>query len=185
MERTESVGQSWGIPMTMGVLMIIAGIFAVVASQLSGFVSAVFIGAVLVVTGVLEIVTAVRVRRSGPWLMFLLAGVLAIVVGALFLLRPLAGMASLTLLIASYLFASGLFRGITSIADRYRGWGWDFAYGVLAVVLGVYVVASWPSSSLWVLGTVVGAEIAARGLALTAASWTLRDIEHGAPHALR
>ena len=44
--------------------------------------------------------------------------------------------------------------------------------------LGVYVAASWPLSSFWVLGTVVAVEIIARGITLVAASWVLRDIEH-------
>ena len=68
---------------------------------------------------------------------------------------------------------------ITAIADRYPRWGIDFLYGVVAVALGVYIVASWPISSFWVLGTVVGIEIIARGVALVSASWALRSIEHG------
>jgi uncharacterized membrane protein HdeD (DUF308 family) len=109
----------------------------------------------------------------------LLAGLLALVVGALFLYQPLTSLLSLTLLIAGYLFASGLFRGITSIVDRYPHWGWDFAYAIVAVALGAYIVASWPFSSFWLLGTVVAIEILARGIAMVAASFMLRDVIHG------
>lgn len=183
MARNGSSGQpSWGIPMTMGVLMIMGGTFALFAAVLTSIMSVLYIGAMLLAVGVLEIVTAFRVRHGGPFVMFLLAGLLALVVGALLLYRPLAGMASLTLLVACYMFASGLFRGITAIADRYRGWGWDIVYGIIAVLLGAYVVASWPISSLWVLGTVVGVEIVVRGFALVAASWLMREIEHATPH---
>jgi uncharacterized membrane protein HdeD (DUF308 family) len=115
--------------------------------------------------------------------MMLLAGLLALVVGALFLYRPIGGLASLTLLIACYLFASGLFRAVISIANRYQRWGWNLAYGIIAVLLGVYIVASWPVSALWVLGTVVGAEIAARGVVMMTMSWGLRDLAHTAPYA--
>ena len=76
-------------------------------------------------------------------------------------------------------FAAGLFHAITAVADRYPRWGIDFLYGVVALALGVYIVASWPISSFWVLGTVVGIEIIARGVALVSASWALRSIEHG------
>lgn len=86
--------------------------------------------------------------------------------------------ASLTLLIAAYLFSSGLFRGVTALVDRYPRWGWDFAYGVLAVVLGAYVVARWPIGSFAILGTLVALEIIARGIALCAASWRVRELEH-------
>ncbi|HEX7941796.1 MAG TPA: DUF308 domain-containing protein [Gemmatimonadaceae bacterium] len=183
MARNGSSGQpSWGIPMAMGMLMIAGGTFALFAAVLTSIMSVLYIGAMLVAVGALEIVTAFRVRHGGPFVMFLLAGLLALVVGALLLYRPLAGMASLTLLVACYMFASGLFRGITAIADRYQGWGWDFAYGIIAVLIGGYVVASWPISSLWVLGTVVGVEIVVRGFTLVAVSWLMREIEHGTPH---
>jgi uncharacterized membrane protein HdeD (DUF308 family) len=104
--------------------------------------------------------------------------VLSLVVGGLFLYRPVAGLASLTLLIAGYLFVSGLFHGITAIADRYPRWGWEVAYSIVALALGVYVVAQWPLSTLWVLGAVVAVEILARGITLVAASWVLRDLDH-------
>jgi uncharacterized membrane protein HdeD (DUF308 family) len=130
MERNGSNGDSsWGIPMTIGVLMIVGGTFALSAAVLTSIVSVLYLGVILAAVGVLEIVPAFRLRRGGPFLMSFLAGLLALVVGALFLARPFAGMASLTLLVACYLFAGGLFRGITSITDRYRGWGWDLSYG--------------------------------------------------------
>src|SRR5690606_6796612 len=92
-----------------------------------------------------------------------------------------ASVASLTLLIAGFLFASGLFRGITSIADRYPRWGWDFAYAIVAVVLGIYILGQFPLSALWVLGAIVGAEIVEGVMALVSAAWMLRDVQHHCP----
>lgn len=169
----------WGVPLVIGVLLIIVGLFALTASVLTSIISVVYLGVMLLVVGVLEIVAGFRVGRSGPFWTYLLAGILSLVVGALCLDRPLATLASLTLLIAGFLFAAGLFRGITSILDRYPRWGVDFLYGVVTLALGVYIVASWPISSFWVLGTIVGVEILVRGITLVAASWALRSAEHG------
>lgn len=171
-------GHGWGWPMAIGILLIVGGVFALFATALTSLVSVVFLGVLLLVVGILEIISAFRVGRSGPFLVYVLAGLLALVVGALFLDRPLASLSSLTLLIAGYLFASGLFRGVTSIVDRYPRWGWDLAYAIVALALGIVVVAEWPYSSFWVLGTVVAVEIIARGVTLVAASWVLRDLEH-------
>jgi uncharacterized membrane protein HdeD (DUF308 family) len=165
--------------MFLGILMILLGLFALGASVWTTLVSVIVLGVMLLVVGVMEIIAAARVGRHGPWLTYLLAGILSLVVGALFLDRPLATMASLTLLIAGFLFAAGLFHGITAIADRYPRWGVDFVYGLVAVALGIYIVASWPISSFWVIGTVVSIEIIARGMALVGASMALRSIEHG------
>jgi uncharacterized membrane protein HdeD (DUF308 family) len=171
--------------MTIGVLLIIGGAFALSAAVLTSFVSVVFVGVLLVAVGVLEIVSAFRARHNGPFVAYFLAGVLSLVVGGLFLFRPVAGLASLTLLIAGYLLVSGLFHGLTAIADRYPRWGWDVAYAIVTLALGAYVVAQWPLSALWVLGAVVAVEILARGIALVAASWWLRDVSHrGVPGGL-
>jgi uncharacterized membrane protein HdeD (DUF308 family) len=170
----------WSLPLVLGVLMILVGAYALVASEVTSMITVVYLGVMLLVVGVLEILAAVRVGRSGPFLTYLLAGILSLVVGALFLDKPLASLASLTLLVAGFLFAAGLFRGITAVLDRYPRWGIDFLYGVVALALGVYIVASWPISSFWVLGTVVGVEIVVRGMTLVAASLALRSVEHSA-----
>ncbi len=166
----------WGGPFVMGLLITLLGIVALAWVGFTSVVSVFYFGAMLVVAGIFEIVHAFRVRKTGPFLMFLLGGILSIVVGALVWSRPGAGLAALTLLIAGYFFASGLFRGITSIADRYTGWGWDVAYGIVSVVLGVIIFAQFPASSLYVVGLLVGVEILSRGLSIMAGSLAIRRV---------
>ncbi|QRO03017.1 DUF308 domain-containing protein [Archangium violaceum] len=158
----------------MGLLIALLGIVALGAVVLTSFLSVIFYGAMLVAAGIFEVVHAFRVRKTGPFLLFLLGGILSLVVGALVLARPGAGLVALTLLMAGYFFASGLFRSITSLADRYTGWGWDFAYGIVSVALGAIIFAQLPYSSLWALGVVVGVEILARGVSLMAGSLAVR-----------
>ena len=38
----------------------------------------------------------------------------------------------------------------------HAAWGWIVAAGALAIVVGVMILASWPSSAAWVLGTLAG-----------------------------
>lgn len=171
----------WGALMAVGILLVVGGTFALLAAVLTSIVTVVFIGVLLVIAGILEVISAFQHSHRRRFLVYVLAGLLAIVVGALLLFHPVVGLASLTLLIAGYLFASGLFRGITAIADRYAHWGWDLLYGVAAVALGFYIMAAWPVSAFWVLGTVVAAEIIVRGVSLIAASSVVREVEHHLP----
>jgi uncharacterized membrane protein HdeD (DUF308 family) len=168
----------WGWPMVIGILLIIGGAFALYASVLTSFISAIYIGAMLMVVGVLEIISGFRMRHTQPFLVYLLAGVLALVVGFMFLEHPETGILAMSLLVCGYLFASGLFRGVTSIAERYPRWGWDLAYGVLSIALGIYILRMWPIASFYLLGTLVAIEIIARGVSLVAASWVIRDVQH-------
>ena len=168
----------WGWTLALGILMILVGAFALYASVLTSVVSVLFIGITLMVAGIFEIVSAFRYRHQEPFIVYLLVGVLAFVVGLLFVARPLVGLAGVTMLIIGYLVASGAFRAVTALSARYPHWGWDLAYGVLAVALGVYLAGSWPVTKLWLLGMLVAIDIIARGATLISASWIVRDIQH-------
>ncbi|MBN8225927.1 DUF308 domain-containing protein [Corallococcus macrosporus] len=166
----------WGAPFLLGLLTSIAGVVLLGATVFTSFVTVFFIGMMLVIGGVLEIIAAVRSRGEGrgAFWSFMLGGVLTTVVGILTVMYPAAGLASLTLLIAGYFFASGLFHVITSVMDRYFQWGWDLAYGAISVVLGISVMARWPQSSVWLVGTLVGLAVFFRGISMMSGSLMLR-----------
>lgn len=165
----------WGGLFILGLLMTVLGVIALGAAYFASLVTAIYFGAMLTVMGIVEVVAAFRVRRSGgPSWLYLLSGILSIVVGLFLLVYPAAGLAALTLMLAGYFFASGLFHAITSITDRYPRWGWDLAYGAISVLLGVIVMAQWPISAVWLVGTVVGIGILFRGVTLMAGSLALR-----------
>lgn len=170
--------RGWGIPLVLGILTVIAGGIALFASVLTSIVSVLFLGITLIVAGMFEMISAFRLRHREPFAVYFLVGLLSLVLGVLFLVRPLVGLGTLTFVIAGFFFASGLFRAVTSISARYPHWGWDLLYGIVAIALGVYIVATWPLSALWLLGTVVAIDIIVRGATLIAASWIVREIEH-------
>jgi uncharacterized membrane protein HdeD (DUF308 family) len=166
----------WGGPLVMGLILALLGAVALGAVVLTSVLSVLFYGSMLVVAGAVEIVHAFRIRKTGSFWMFLLGGVLSIVVGAMMMARPGAGLLAMTLLLAGYFFASGLFRGITSVVGRYEGWGWELAYGIVSVGLGAIIFGQFPVSSLWALGIVVGVEILSRGISLLAAAIAVRGV---------
>lgn len=74
------------------------GIIAVINPLAIASVVILLLGAWLLMAGVYRIVLAIRIRRhvQGEWIL-VLSGVLALLLGALFLARPLAGVAVTTL----------------------------------------------------------------------------------------
>ena len=92
--------------------------------------------------GVAQLVGSFWTRDwSGFFLMFLM-GVLYIVVGLLFLERPVSALEALTLLLACSLIVSGIFRIVGSLMSRFPQWGWVFVGGVINLVLGIHDLAS-------------------------------------------
>jgi uncharacterized membrane protein HdeD (DUF308 family) len=180
-ERARAVREAWGGTFVLGILMAVLGVFAMAVAPATGLLTVVMLGAFLAVAGIFEAYHALRHREGGNRLVFLLGGILSIVVGGLLMFRAGVGLATITLLLAGYFVANGLFRSVTSIADRYLHWGWDFLLGAISILLGFIVFAQWPVSSLWLVGTLVGVEIFFRGCGLMLAGLDIRRLAHPRP----
>lgn len=174
LEDSRRKATAWGVPFLLGLLIVAMGIFCVAVAGITSLASILVLGSLLVVAGIVEIVQAFRRRKDGNFFLFFLGGLLSAVVGVMMVLQPIAGLVAVTLLLAGYFLASGLFRGITSVMDRYPRWGWDFFYGLVSVVLGIMLFAQLSTASLWLVGTLVGVELLARGISLMGAAMALR-----------
>lgn len=125
--RTRGQDRSWWIEILEGIAGVAAGVIALVAPEFAAQVLLVLIAAWAIVTGIIEIVLAVRLRRvieGEAWLA--LAGVVSILFGVVVVLFPAAGALSVVWLIGSFAVAFGVFlvllgwrlRGIHELARR-------------------------------------------------------------------
>jgi uncharacterized membrane protein HdeD (DUF308 family) len=86
-----------------------------------------------------------------------------------------AGLASLTLVLALYLFAEGVLELIMGFRLRpMPGSGWLLFDGIVTLVLGILIWRSWPSSTEWVIGTLVGISMLFSGTARLSLSLAAR-----------
>jgi uncharacterized membrane protein HdeD (DUF308 family) len=99
----------WWIVALEGLVSIIAGVIALLVPGLTAIVLVYVIAAWSIITGVLAIVTAIRLRKeiTGEWLL-MLTGVLSVLLGVAMALLPGTGALALVWLIASYAVASGV-----------------------------------------------------------------------------
>lgn len=172
---------SWSVPVMVGALVIVLGIAAMAATLVAGITLMQLAGGLLIAAGAVEMAGAFRTeQRGGLWTTFL-AGLLSVGVGALLIARPAAGLAATTVLLGSLFAALGFFRLAGSVARRYEHWGWDAAYGLAALALGITVLASWPVSARWLVGTLVGIELVVRGAAWVAVGLGVRRALRAAP----
>ena len=74
-------------------------------------------------------------------------------------------MVSLTLAVAIYLFVESVLEFILAILLRpLSGSGWLFVDGIVTLILAVLIWRTWPSSTEWVLGTLVGISMLFSGI---------------------
>ncbi len=116
-----SRNESWIWPTIVGVLGIAAGVAAFIWPGITALVLLYIIAAWALLTGIVEIVGTIRMRReiSDEWL-FVLGGVLSVLFGLLVFARPGVGAIAVVWLIGFYAIVLGIQR--IAVAFRMRDW---------------------------------------------------------------
>src|ERR1700756_2630270 len=119
----ESVG--WSI--ALSVLMIVAGILAIVVPPIAGIAVTIFFGWLLIFSGIVHLVFAWQTRSTGSMIWELLIGVVYGAVGVYLLMNPVVGLVALTLGLAIYLLAEAILEFVLAVRLRpMPGSGWLF-----------------------------------------------------------
>jgi uncharacterized membrane protein HdeD (DUF308 family) len=154
--------RAWFI--ALGAALVVLGVIAALSSVTTTFVSMLFLSGVLLIGGVIRFVSAFSARDWSGSLLLALAGALYVVAGILTFRHPIAAALALTLLFAALFMASGLFRMITSIWNRFPSWGWVALSGAVSFLLGLLLWNQWPVSGLWFIGLCIGIDLIVEGI---------------------
>jgi len=169
----QSVGWSIGL----SILLIVAGILAIVMPPAAGIAVLVIVAWLLMFSGAVHLVFAWHTRTAGGMIWELLLGILYIFVGIYVLLHPVAGLATLTLFLAVYLFLEGVLELVLSFRLRpLPGSNWLLFDGIITLILAILIWRSWPSSTEWVIGTLVGISMLFSGAARLSLSLAARRV---------
>jgi uncharacterized membrane protein HdeD (DUF308 family) len=161
--------------MAHGVLLLVAGIFCLAAPGFTTAAIAVLIVWILLITGVGGVAMGLRSHGSHRRWNEVLYGLGSIIVGLLVIIDPVAGAASLALLVALWLF----WRGMVSFgAGRAAGpgpmRGVLLGIGVVDWLLALLLLLSWPFPAVQMLGVLVGISFVLGGAVTILAAWQLR-----------
>jgi uncharacterized membrane protein HdeD (DUF308 family) len=164
----------WVWFLVLGVVLLLLGIAALAASALTTLISVLFLGWLLVIGGGVQTVHVFWAHEWGGVFAHLVAGVLSLVVGLLFLTRPTLAELALTLLVAVLFVVGGLVRLNVALLGRFPAWGWVVYDGVLSVLLGLVIWIAWPESAVWVIGMLVGIDLLIKGWSCVMIALALR-----------
>ena len=139
------------------ILLIIFGLLAIASPLAASLGVVIVIGWLILFNGAAQLVHAFQSKGIGHITWKLLVAVVYLVAGVYLVLHPGAGAATLTLVLAIFFFAEGVFDIVGYFSTRkIGGSGWMLLDGIITLVLGVMIWRHWPSSSFWVIGLLVG-----------------------------
>jgi len=154
---SKAVRKTLGWSIALSVLMILAGVFAIILPPVAGIAITILVGWLLIFSGGAHLVFGWQTRETGGLVWELLLGILYLVAGVYLLINPLMGVVSLTLALAIYLFVEAVLEFILGVRFRpMPGSGWLFMDAIITLILAIMIWRTWPSSTAWAIGILVG-----------------------------
>jgi uncharacterized membrane protein HdeD (DUF308 family) len=180
-DATSAAGTGKG-GMIWGILMLICGFLAIGIPLASGIGVAIVIGWLLLVSAVWHLLFGIRSGGVGGVVWQILLAIVYGAAGLMILLYPLAGLAWLTLVLATFLLIEAVLEIVLffNIRGR-RNAAWVLVDAIITLLLGILIWAQWPSSAGWAIGTLVGVSLIFSGISRLMLSSAVSREGTGAP----
>jgi uncharacterized membrane protein HdeD (DUF308 family) len=130
----------------------------------------------LMVAGIATIIASFWAGKWSGLLVQLLVGILYLVAGLTVAETPGRSAAMLTLFLATLFIVAGAFRTIAALVIRFPHWGWSLLNGVVTLLFGIVIYRHFPEAALWVIGIMVGVEMALQGWTWIMLALAIRNI---------
>jgi uncharacterized membrane protein HdeD (DUF308 family) len=176
-EVREGLRRTWKGLMAVGVLAIFIGCVAILVPAVAAVGTAIFIGWILVIAGAFLVAGAFMAHSIGTVALRLAWALLTVIVGVWLIVEPHNGTLTLTLVLGIYF----LFMGLTRIAVAFAARGNDGAglvglSGVAGLLVGILILAKFPSSADWAIGLLVGIDLIFAGWTLVSVALVGKDL---------
>lgn len=176
-EVKEGLRKNWRVLMLVGVLAIFIGSLAILVPAVASVGTAIFIGWVLLIVGGVLIAAAFSAHSIGTLVLRLAWAILTVIVGLWLIVEPHDGTLTLTLVLGIYFLFMGLTRITAAFVSRGRpNAGLLGLNGVVSLLIGILILAKFPSSADWAIGLLVGIDLIFAGWTLTSVALLGKDL---------
>jgi uncharacterized membrane protein HdeD (DUF308 family) len=165
----------WGWYLALGIALVVLGAYCIYAETTATIASVVVIGAVLMISGILQLVAAIMARGAGHVILLLLVGALDIIVGLILVGHPEFGALIITLFLAALFLFGGIYRFVAALWLQFPHYGWVAFSGLVSVALGILLWMQWPVSAFWFIGLAVGVNLIFAGVTWSSIALKLKS----------
>jgi uncharacterized membrane protein HdeD (DUF308 family) len=174
--ETRKLSRDFGWLAALGVLLVLAGLVGLIYTGVATLTSMFLFGWLLLIGGAVGLLHAIQARGTNFFWLGVVVAALNIAAGVVILRRPEAAAEALTMFAALLFLTGGVFRLVGSVVVRGPQFGWTLVQGAFGLLLGILVLASWPSSSKYVIGSFFSLALLFDGLGLIATGFGGRRI---------
>lgn len=161
-----------------GIIMILLGLFAIAAPGVATLAVTLMIGWLLLIGGAFGLFAVISGGTSAPGFLWnLFTAIIYILAGLAVLTRPIAGVLTLTIILAAYLLAGGVMRIFLALGYRAQipgAWFWVLISGIVDIVLSGIIMMGLPGTAIWVLGLLVGINLLMMGFSIVMVAFGVR-----------
>jgi uncharacterized membrane protein HdeD (DUF308 family) len=161
--RVSEIKSNAGWSVFAGVLIIALGVFLLVYPYLTAAATVLMLGIILLAVAIVELFLAFRFKSAGDFFLKLISAIVYGVTGFLLVAYPITGVTVLTLFVGSMLLVQGVLLAVFGFTAQKGNRGWLFLDAAVTLLLSFMILARWPSSSVWAIGTLVGVAVIMRG----------------------
>ena len=155
-----------GLTVVSGVILLIAGTLAILSPFVAGVSITIMVGAMLAISGIGQCFLAFKAGAFGRGLMIFVVGLLMTITGFYIMNQPIAGLATLTIILMSYLLVTGALEIIVAFQLKPAGgWGVELFNGIVTLLLGIMLWRQFPLSGAWAIGILFGIKMIFSGWA--------------------
>ena len=148
----------------IGFILVPLGLLSMLAPTFSGIAVTLLVGCLLALSGAIQAYFAIKART---WRF--LIGLPALIAGIFMIAAPDIGLQTLTIVLVIFFLVTGISHIVLAFKMRSSdGWLWLLFDGVIALILGIFIIAEWPVSGLWAVGIMVGIRLILQGWAFMA-----------------
>ena len=148
----------------MGAVTAFLGLLLLAYPLVAGRLPRAFLGWMLILVCIAQMVFALHSSNAWSFTLFALRSVLYGAAGGCLIYFTPTEMETLTaLLMAMLLAGAGVEGGVALLLEPVDGRGWALFDAVTSFLMGALILAGWPVSTLWAMGTLVGISVVVSG----------------------
>ena len=159
--------RNWFLWMIAGVISLFGGFFALANPLAATLTAELLAGWMFVAVGVMTMVSAFGDQGWGGRILSILIGLIILILGIDLIANPLAGVVSLTLVVAIGLIVMGVLRILLAFRSDFAQLRWVLILsGAISLQLGAMIMSNFPQSAALVLGVYLAVELISNGVSL-------------------